>query len=152
MRLSGRPAVVAAAAALLFLAPVGTAYALWTSSGKATVQVTIAAPAVELLAPFPTCSPGRTNNNNFTMSWTAVENATHYVVESSPSNSSGSYSTQTSGTATSYTHVTDSNSSFTRYFRVTAWNGADSSPSSRVIRLIRTGNGSSNYQCDGVTP
>jgi hypothetical protein len=145
-----RPLLIGALAAFVFLAPASVAYALWSTTATGTLTVSTGSPLPN--PPVLSCDPGRQNNNDFTMSWNPVGGADTYVVTSGTSNTDAGYSNQATGPGSSYTHATTSGSSYTRYFRVTAFNGGTPSAVSNTIMVKRTGNGSNNYQCEKVTP
>ena len=124
----------------------------WTApSQQFTIPVTVNAPAPT--APTLSCSPGRQNNNDFAFSWSAVTGATGYTVYVAGANADANYgpvtgmpTTSTSLTVNGFTDNVD------RFYRVKVTTASGTSGYSNTIKITRTGNGSGNFNCSGVTP
>ena len=131
---------------LAFVAPMSTAYALWSRTATASLAVAV--------APTPPAAPAidcgsYAGNGQYTITWTNVSGLTYTVHRSTTTNADASF-TQLSGTWTSpYTaSVTDGTTTF---WRVRASNGSTSGWSN-TVRLVRSGSGNGSITCTKVSP
>lgn len=155
MRISRRLAIAVTVVILVFAAPMGAAYALWTATSTASVNVTIAAQAVGVSA--LSCD-SKNGNDRYKMTWSSVPGATAYqVFESVTTNADAGFTpiaTLTgSSLATNYAAAFASNGQ--RFYRVRATTAAGTSEFSNSIRVVRTTDGKGNdatFNCSVVTP
>ena len=140
-----RTTLVVVGLVLAFLAPMSTAYALWSTTASATVNVSVAA-APAPATPVLSC----VSANGTSISWTAT-GTTYNVFESTDGTSWPGAALVQGTSATTYNRTPfPAGNSATRYFRVVAVNSAGSSTPSNVVKINRNGN-STNFTC-AVTP
>jgi hypothetical protein len=144
-----RTTLVGVGLVLAFLAPMSTAYALWSSTATASLDVSVAGAATAPSAPTISCG-GFVGNGQFSITWTNVSGLTYSVHRSTTANADPSYSSQAASTTTPYTASVANNS--TTYWRVKANNGTLTSGWSNTLRLERSGNGNGSISCTGVSP
>jgi len=142
-----RTTLVVVGLVIAFLAPMSTAYALWSRTASATLNVSVAAPGPPPAAPTISCQPRTSSTISFT--WPVVGGLT-YTVHDAGSNADASYSAGSTPSG-SGAHVVTPASGTTRFYRVKANNGSSTSGWSNTVRVTRTG-GTSTIACTGVTP
>ena len=142
-----RTTLVVVGLVLAFLAPMSTAYALWSRTASATVNVSVASstPAAPA-SPVLSC----VSANGTSITWTAT-GTTYNVFESTDGTSWPGPALVSGTSATTYNrNPFPAGNSATRYYRVVAVNSGGSSSPSGVVKINRNGS-SSNYTC-AVTP
>lgn len=112
----------------------------WTAPNQTLTVPVVLAP---LLTPVVSCVGA--NANGFT--WGDVPGATEYVLSMSDT-PNGPYTDQPKQTDRSYYYPSGGGSA-SRYWRVRAVNGANTSAVSNTVLMTRSG---SSYTCQGVTP
>ena len=143
-----RTTLVVVGLVLAFLAPMSTAYALWSRSATATVNVSVAAAATPApAAPAITCQPR--DGSTISFSWTVVGGLT-YTVHQATTNADANYSAG-SAPSGSGTHLVTPASGSTTFYRVKASNGTSTSGWSNTVRVVR-GAGASTITCTSVIP
>ena len=143
-----RTTLVVVGLLLAFLAPMSTAYALWSSTATASLDVSVAG----ALPPAPT-SPvlSCVSSGGTSISWTAT-GTTYDVFESSNGTSWPGPALVQGTSATTYNRTPfPPGNNATRYYRVVAVNTGGSSSPSGVVKISRTGN-SPNFTCTAVNP
>jgi len=142
-----RTTLVVVGLVLAFLAPMSTAYALWSTTASATVNVSVASTVTPPpAAPSIACQPR--NGSTISFSWTVVGGLT-YTVHEATTNADASYSAG-SAPSGSGTHVVTPVTGVTTFYRVKASNGTPSGWSN-TVQVTRTG-GASTIACTPVTP
>ena len=137
-----RTTLVVVGLVIAFLAPMSTAYALWSRSASATVNVSVQAAAAAPSAPVLSC----VSATGTSLSWTAT-GSTYDVYESGSATSWPPGALVQGTSATTYTVGTSGwAQSEVRYYRVIARNSGGASSPSNVIKISRNGN-SANYIC-----
>ena len=134
-----RTTLVVVGLVIAFLAPMSTAYALWSRTASASVAVTVASPPS---APVLSC----VSATGTSISWTST-GTTYHVYESTDGTTWSGTPLVQGTSATSYNRNPFPNGNgATRWFRVVAVGPGGSSAASNVIKIARTGN-STNYTC-----
>lgn len=137
-----RTTLVVVGLVLAFLAPMSTAYALWSRTASASVNVSVAAAATTPTAPVLSC----VSASGTSISWTAT-GTTYNVFESADGTTWPPAALVQGTSATTYNrNPFPAGNSATRYYRVVAVNSSGSSTPSNVVKINRNGN-SSNYTC-----
>ena len=138
-----RTTLVVVGLVLAFLAPMSTAYALWSRTATASVNVSVAASTPTTpTAPVLSC----VSASGTSISWTAT-GTTYHVFESADGTTWPPAALVQGTSATTYNRSPfPAGNSATRYYRVVAINGGGSSTPSNVVKINRNGN-SSNYTC-----
>jgi len=142
-----RTTLVVVGLVLAFLAPMSTAYALWSRTASATVNVgVVSSTPTAPSAPELSC----VSVSGTSISWTAT--GTTYNVYESADGTMWPPAALVQGTsATTYNrNPFPAGNNATRYYRVVAINSGGPSTPSNVVRISRNG-ASANYTC-AVTP
>lgn len=139
-----RTTLVVVGLVLAFLAPMSTAYALWSRTATATTNVSVAssgAPAAPA-APVLSC----VSSSGTSVTWTAT-GTTYNVFESVDGTLWPSTPALQGTLLTTYARVPfPSGNSEARWYRVVAVNSGGTSAVSNVIKVSRNGN-SANFTC-----
>ena len=137
-----RTTLVVVGVVLAFLVPMSTAYALWSRSASATVNVSVQAAVAAPSAPVLSC----VSTSGTSMSWTAT-GTTYHVFESADNITwPGTPLVQGTSATTYDRNPFPAGSNAIRYFRVVAVNAGGSSTTSNVIKISRNG-ASANFTC-----
>jgi len=146
-----RSAVIAAILVLAFVAPMSVAYAMWSTTATATLNVSVAAPAAPVpTAPQTSCDV-RKSDNQYTFKWSPSTsgNPTSYRVHKA-AGSTGPFVDQGAATSPYDASIPDNG---TTYWRVTAVNAAGPSPSSSTLVITRNkASGPAVFTCAVTTP